>query len=124
MMSTTAEREAAETEGGPEEQGAVAAEPCSAAHRGTPVKPVWALLEEAVQIKMEGNAFYREKNIRSAIGRYHRALLVLRGLDDDLMALVKGFAPPKPPLTPEQDSLLRKTQVDCYNNLAGRYSFC
>ncbi|XP_013861703.1 tetratricopeptide repeat protein 9C [Austrofundulus limnaeus] len=113
MSTTTAEMEAVETEGGPEEQGAVAA-----GHTGIPVKPVWASLEEAVQIKTEGNAFYRERNIRSAIGRYHRALLVLRGLDADLMAPVKGFAPQTPPLTPEQDSLLRKTQVDCYNNLA------
>ncbi|XP_017259353.1 tetratricopeptide repeat protein 9C [Kryptolebias marmoratus] len=108
----------AEMEDGLEEQGAVAPKQSSAGHRGTPAKPVWASLEEAVQIKAEGNAFYREKNIRSAIGRYHRALLVLRALDADMMASVKGFAPEKPPLTPEQDSLLRKTQVDCYNNLA------
>lgn len=68
-------------------------------------------------MKTEGNAFYREKNIRSAIGRYHRALLVLRGLDAEVMS-VKGFGPEIPALTPEQEALLRNTQVDCYNNLA------
>ncbi|KAG8003988.1 High affinity choline transporter 1 [Nibea albiflora] len=59
-----------------------------------------------------------EKNIRSAIGRYHRALLVLRGLDSDVMTSVKGFGPETPVLTPEQEAMLRNTQGDCYNNLA------
>ncbi|XP_037531182.1 tetratricopeptide repeat protein 9C [Nematolebias whitei] len=117
-MSATAEMEVVGAEDGLERQEAMEAKPSSAGHRGTPAKPVWALLEEAVQIKTEGNTFYREKNTRSAIGRYHRALLVLRSLDADMMTSVKGFAPEKPPLTPEQDTLLRKTQVDCYNNLA------
>lgn len=69
-------------------------------------------------MKSEGNAFYREKNIRSAIGRYHRALLVLRGLDSDVMKSMKRFGSDTPALTPEQEDLLRNTQVDCYNNLA------
>lgn len=84
----------------------------------TSAKPVWASLEEAAQLKKEGNAFYREKNIRSAIGRYHRALLVLRALDSDAMASLKVFGPGLPALTPEQEATLRDTQVDCYNNLA------
>lgn len=75
-------------------------------------------LQEAGKLKMEGNAFYREKNVRSAIGRYHRALMVLRGLDSDVTAAVKGFGPEAPVLTSEQEELLRNTQVDCYNNLA------
>lgn len=119
-MNATAEMEVGRAEGNVERQGAMEAKPSSAGHRGTTAKSVWTLLEEAVQIKTEGNTFYREKSIRSAIGRYHRALLVLRSLDADMMTSVKGFAPEKPPLTPEQDTLLRKTQVDCYNNLAGR----
>ncbi|XP_041846648.1 tetratricopeptide repeat protein 9C [Melanotaenia boesemani] len=110
--------EAAGAEGGLNGQGAAAGESGLPGHRVTTAKPVWALLEEAVQLKTEGNAFYREKNIRSAIGRYHRALLVLRSLDSDVMASVKGFGPEKPSLTSEQDTLLRNTQVDCYNNLA------
>ncbi|XP_029020641.1 tetratricopeptide repeat protein 9C [Betta splendens] len=109
--------EAVGGEGRPEVQGA-AASPGSSGRGQSSVKPVWALLEEATQMKTEGNAFYREKNIRSAIGRYHRALLILRGLDSDVMSSVKGFGPEIPALTPEQQALMRSTQVDCYNNLA------
>ncbi|XP_039669617.1 tetratricopeptide repeat protein 9C [Perca fluviatilis] len=97
---------------------AAAAEPSFSGHQQTSAKPVWTLLEEAAQMKTEGNALYREKNIRPAIGRYHRALLVLRGLDSDVMASVKGFGPEIPALAPEQEAFLRNTQVDCYNNLA------
>ncbi|KAI5606651.1 tetratricopeptide repeat protein 9C [Silurus asotus] len=75
-------------------------------------------LNNAVHLKMEGNAFYREKNLRSAIGRYHHALLVLRGLDSEVTSGLKCFRPQSPSLTPEQDELLRSTQIDCYNNLA------
>ncbi|KAM6924162.1 tetratricopeptide repeat protein 9C [Xenentodon cancila] len=111
--------EAAGPEDRVDELGAVAAAESSLpGYRGTSGKPVWALLEEAAQMKTEGNAFYREKNIRSAIGQYHRSLLVLRSLDSDVMKSVKGFGPEKPALTPEQEAVLRNTQVDCYNNLA------
>ncbi|XP_054890336.1 tetratricopeptide repeat protein 9C [Poeciliopsis prolifica] len=102
----------------PDVQGAEAVEAGPAGHSETSAKPVSVLLEEAVQFKTKGNTFYKQKNIRSAIGHYHRALLVLRGLDSTVMAPVKGFGPEKPPLTLEQETLLRNTQVDCYNNLA------
>lgn len=81
-------------------------------------KPNWALLEEAVQMKTEGNTFYREKNLRSAIRRYHSALLILRGLDSEVMSCVKGLGPAPQPLSQEQETLMRNTQVDVYNNLA------
>uniref|UniRef100_UPI0037E85839 tetratricopeptide repeat protein 9C n=1 Tax=Semicossyphus pulcher TaxID=241346 RepID=UPI0037E85839 len=110
--------EAARGEESMDVQRAAAEEPNFSGHGRTSAKPVWTSLEEAAQMKTEGNAFYREKNIRSAIGRYHRALLVLRGLDSDVMASVKGFGPGMPALTPEQEAVLRNTQVDCYNNLA------
>ncbi|KAM4733154.1 LOW QUALITY PROTEIN: tetratricopeptide repeat protein 9C [Anableps anableps] len=109
--------EALGADGNPDAQGAVATEPSLAGDSKTSAKPV-CLLEEAVHLKTKGNAFYKEKNIRSAIGHYHRALLVLRGLDSTVMAPVKGFGPEKPPLTVEQEALLRNTQVDCFNNLA------
>ncbi|XP_029518663.1 tetratricopeptide repeat protein 9C isoform X1 [Oncorhynchus nerka] len=75
-------------------------------------------LQDAVHLKTEGNKFYKEKKLRSAIGRYHRSLLILRNLDSDVTAAVKGFGPEAPVLTPGQEELLRNTQVDCYNNLA------
>ncbi|XP_051505063.1 tetratricopeptide repeat protein 9C [Myxocyprinus asiaticus] len=75
-------------------------------------------LQEAVRLKTVGNSFYREKNVRAAIGRYHRALLVLRGLDSEVNSALQGFGAQAPKLSPEQEDLLRCTQVDCYNNLA------
>lgn len=104
-------------------QGAAAADPSRAGRGQSNATAVWALLEQATQMKTEGNAFYRDRNIRSAIGRYHRALLVLRGLDSEVLSSVKGFGPERPALTPEQEASLRNTQVDCYNNLAGRKRF-
>uniref|UniRef100_A0A3Q3VP60 Uncharacterized protein n=1 Tax=Mola mola TaxID=94237 RepID=A0A3Q3VP60_MOLML len=98
-------------------QGAAAEQSFSGRTWGNATQ-VWATLELATQLKTEGNNFYREKNIRSAIGRYHRSLLVLRGLDSDVLSSVKGFGPETPPLSPEQEAALRNTQVDCYNNLA------
>ncbi|KAG7464442.1 hypothetical protein MATL_G00165580 [Megalops atlanticus] len=77
-----------------------------------------ALLQDAMRLKLEGNACYREKRIRAAIGRYHRALLLLRGMDSEVTAAVKGFGPQGPAVTSDQEELLRNTQVDCYNNLA------
>ncbi|XP_062332304.1 tetratricopeptide repeat protein 9C [Osmerus eperlanus] len=92
---------------------------CSGSFKsGPPGATVDSQLQEAVRLKTEGNTFYREKNFRSAIGRYHRSLLVLRSLDANVMAAVKGFGPEAPVLTAEQEEILRSTQVDCYNNLA------
>uniref|UniRef100_A0A3P8XS08 Tetratricopeptide repeat protein 9C n=1 Tax=Esox lucius TaxID=8010 RepID=A0A3P8XS08_ESOLU len=78
-------------------------------------------LQDAARLKTEGNKFYKEKNIRSAIGRYHRSLLILRSLDSDITAAVKGFGPEAPVLNAGQEDLLRNIQVDCYNNLAGSH---
>ncbi|KPP62211.1 tetratricopeptide repeat protein 9c-like [Scleropages formosus] len=75
-------------------------------------------LQEAARLKSEGNALYREKRIRAAIGRYHRALLVLRGLDARVTSSIQGFGPQAPALSSKQEEQLRSTQVDCYNNLA------
>ncbi len=59
--------------------------------------------------------------MRTAIGRYHRALLVLRCLDPEVTSVLQGFGAQVPKLSQEQEGLLRSTQVDCYNNLAGLF---
>ncbi|KAI4904152.1 hypothetical protein NFI96_013814 [Prochilodus magdalenae] len=105
----------AAAEESPEEESCSAS--CAGASGGSSSR-VDAQLADAVRLKTEGNTFYREKNVRSAIGRYHRALLVLRGLDSEVTSALKGFGSPTATLTQEQDVLLRSTQVDCYNNLA------
>lgn len=91
---------------------------CLGATGGSSGSRLESQLQEAIRLKMEGNAFYREKNVRTAIGRYHRALLVLRGLDSEVNSALQGFVAPVPKLNQEQEDLLRSTQVDCYNNLA------
>lgn len=91
---------------------------CLGAAGGSSASRLDSQLQEAVRLKTEGNAFYRERNVRSAIGRYHRALLVLRGLDSEVNSVMQGFGAPVPKLNQEQDELLRSTQIDCYNNLA------
>ncbi|XP_066575175.1 tetratricopeptide repeat protein 9C [Amia ocellicauda] len=75
-------------------------------------------LAEAVRVKGEGNSLYRERRFRTAIGRYHRALLILRALDPQLAPPMHSLGPPRLPLTPQQEELLRDTEADCYNNLA------
>lgn len=96
---------------------------CLGATGGSSGSRLESQLQEAVRLKTEGNAFYREKNVRTAIGRYHRALLVLRGLDSEVTSALQGFGAQVPKLSQEQEDLLRSTQVDCYNNLAGLYFF-
>ncbi|XP_056138551.1 tetratricopeptide repeat protein 9C [Lampris incognitus] len=112
--------EAAGGEEGPDVVGAAATEASFSGFTRSNISSakVDAQLQKASNLKTEGNAFYRERNMRSAIGRYHRSLLVLRGLDSDVMTVMKGYGPEAPVLTPAQEDLLRNTQVDCYNNLA------
>lgn len=98
--------------------GDVGTETCLGATGGSSGSRLDSQLADAVRLKAEGNAFYREKKLRAAIGRYHRALLVLRGMDSEVNSGLEGFGAQIPKLNPEQEQLLRTTQVDCYNNLA------
>lgn len=74
-----------------------------------------ARLLEAQLLKEQGNQRYREGSFRAAAGRYHRALLQLRGLEP---GPVPDLGPRAPTLTPAQEDALRSTQMACYNNLA------
>ncbi|XP_048031788.1 tetratricopeptide repeat protein 9C [Megalobrama amblycephala] len=100
------------------EAAAASSSSCLGATGGSTSSRLDSQLQEAIRLKTEGNAFYREKNVRTAIGRYHRALLVLRGLDSEVNAALQGFGAQVPKLSQKQEDLLRSTQVDCYNNLA------
>uniref|UniRef100_A0A8C1YV58 Tetratricopeptide repeat domain 9C n=1 Tax=Cyprinus carpio TaxID=7962 RepID=A0A8C1YV58_CYPCA len=91
---------------------------CLGATGGSSGSRLESQLQDAIRLKTEGNASYREKNVRTAIGCYHRALLVLRGLDSEVTSALQGFVPRVPKLSQAQEDLLRSTQVDCYNNLA------
>ncbi|XP_074854973.1 tetratricopeptide repeat protein 9A [Carettochelys insculpta] len=77
------------------------------------------LLQRALEFKSQGAQCYKDKKFREAIGKYHRALLEL-----------KGLPPPEPEpgasasaaagttLAAEQRRSAESIEVDCYNSLA------
>ncbi|KAK7504974.1 hypothetical protein BaRGS_00004002 [Batillaria attramentaria] len=77
-------------------------------------------LKSAEEYKAAGNKAYADKNYRQAIGKYHRALMYLRGVTHggkpsfaDLMSPNPDKQIPKP--------ILKRMDVltcECYNNLA------
>ncbi|XP_060113788.1 tetratricopeptide repeat protein 9B [Heteronotia binoei] len=83
-----------------------------------------AQVQQAVAFKAEGQRCYKQKKFREAIGKYHRALLQLKGLEG---AAPPGEPPPGPEksltapwqhrLTEEQRALAESTEVECYNCL-------
>uniref|UniRef100_A0A8D0GCT2 Tetratricopeptide repeat protein 9A n=1 Tax=Sphenodon punctatus TaxID=8508 RepID=A0A8D0GCT2_SPHPU len=64
------------------------------------------LIQRALDFKSQGAQCYKDKKFREAIGKYHRALLEL-----------KGAAHPDK-LTEEQRQLVETIECDCYNSLA------
>ncbi|CAM5172744.1 unnamed protein product [Eretmochelys imbricata] len=79
-------------------------------------------IRKAVEFKAEGNRCYKEKKFREAIGKYHRALLQLKGVQGRAGAASPEQSPPDPgrcPLTEEQLRLVESTEVECYDSLTG-----
>ncbi|CAM4618100.1 unnamed protein product [Lepidochelys kempii] len=71
-------------------------------------------IRKAVEFKAEGNRCYKEKKFREAIGKYHRALLQLKGVQGRAGAASPEQSPPDPgrcPLTEEQLRLVESTEV-------------
>lgn len=71
-------------------------------------------IEKAESYKVEGNEFFTKKEYKSAMKKYHFALLYLKGIGE------------KHPVTGEQNILTDEwkkrydeTEFGCYNNLAG-----
>ncbi|XP_069501303.1 tetratricopeptide repeat protein 9C isoform X2 [Ambystoma mexicanum] len=77
-----------------------------------------ARLLQAQLFKEAGNLSYKELRFREAIGKYHRALLQLKGLDPSVPSPLQAFGAERPVVTPEQEKALQSMQRDCYNNLA------
>ncbi|XP_024078526.1 tetratricopeptide repeat protein 9B-like, partial [Terrapene carolina triunguis] len=77
-------------------------------------------IQKAVEFKVEGNRCYKEKKFREAIGKYHRALLQLKGVHGRAGAGSPEQSPLGPgrhPLTEEQLRLVESTEVECYDSL-------
>ncbi|MGH0117877.1 UNVERIFIED_CONTAM: hypothetical protein FKN15_003908 [Acipenser sinensis] len=77
-------------------------------------------IQKAVEFKVEGNRCYKEKKFREAIGKYHRALLQLKGVHvgegttgSDVNLLSKANSK----LTEDQQRLIESTEMECYDSL-------
>ncbi|KAM8921630.1 tetratricopeptide repeat protein 9A [Pelodytes ibericus] len=81
------------------------------------------LILRSLDFKSQGAQCYKDKKYREAIGKYHRALLELKGLpgeQDPKQDSPGGTQQPAPVprLTEEQRRAVEGIEVDCYNSLA------
>lgn len=79
-------------------------------------------IQKAVDFKAEGHRCYKEKKFREAIGKYHRALLQLKGVhvvDGTTGSEVNLLSQAGAKLTEEQRRAVESTEVECYDSLTG-----
>ncbi|XP_058470592.1 tetratricopeptide repeat protein 9A [Solea solea] len=85
------------------------------------------VVRRALDFKCQGTQCYKDKKYREAIGKYHRALLEIKGLcrvlgDPDTSS--KSPSPLLPTisksstLTDEQKGAMENAELECYNSLA------
>ncbi|XP_028817931.1 tetratricopeptide repeat protein 9B [Denticeps clupeoides] len=80
-----------------------------------------AKIQKAIDFKLEGHRCYKEKKFREAIGKYHRALLQLKGIHvvdvgttgSEVNLLSQAAAK----LTEEQRRAVESTEIECYDSL-------
>ncbi|XP_053143281.1 tetratricopeptide repeat protein 9A [Hemicordylus capensis] len=105
-----------------------AAAAAAAAAASTAAEPD-ELIRRALDFKSHGAQCYKEKKFREAIGKYHRALLELKGLllaqeeeqhDEDASSASSSASSARllGKLTEAQRQLLESIEIDCYNSLA------
>ncbi|XP_065152442.1 tetratricopeptide repeat protein 9A [Paramisgurnus dabryanus] len=83
------------------------------------------LVKRALDFKTEGTQCYKDKKYREAIGKYHRALLEMKGLCRVLGDPDTSKSPStvltsisKSNLTDEQKGAVENAELECYNSLA------
>nr|XP_051682263.1 tetratricopeptide repeat protein 9A isoform X1 [Oryctolagus cuniculus] len=83
------------------------------------------LIRRAHEFKSQGAQCYKDKKFREAIGKYHRALLELKGLlpppgerERDSRTASPAGTPKLGRLSDEQSKTVEAIEVDCYNSLA------
>ncbi|XP_078000979.1 tetratricopeptide repeat protein 9C-like [Glandiceps talaboti] len=94
----------------------------------TPVKNPEDYFTKAEDFKMKGNQCYKNKEYKSAIGKYHRGLLYLKGIESnkDLQLLQQNMGFLEQSQTGRQQSEMseelkkrvKSVEADLYNNLA------
>lgn len=84
------------------------------------------LVKRALDFKTQGTQCYKDKKYREAIGKYHRALLEMKGLCRVLGDPDTSKSPStvlttisKSSLTDEQKGAVENAELECYNSLAG-----
>ncbi|XP_034025104.1 tetratricopeptide repeat protein 9B [Thalassophryne amazonica] len=79
-----------------------------------------AKIRKAIDFKAEGHRCYKEKKFREAIGKYHRALLQLKGVhvvDGTTGSEVNLLNQAAAKLTEEQRRAVESTEIECYDSL-------
>lgn len=78
------------------------------------------MIASAESFKMEGNECFKTRNTKKAMGKYHRAILQLKGVgsDEKMGSLLGADIQPKK-LSADMEEKFIKLKTDCYNNLAG-----
>ncbi|XP_020359288.1 tetratricopeptide repeat protein 9B-like [Oncorhynchus tshawytscha] len=79
-----------------------------------------ANIQKAIDFKVEGHRCYKEKKFREAIGKYHRALLQLKGVhlvDESTDSEVNLLSQAAVKLTEEQRRTVEITEIECYDSL-------
>uniref|UniRef100_A0A674AXI8 Tetratricopeptide repeat domain 9 n=1 Tax=Salmo trutta TaxID=8032 RepID=A0A674AXI8_SALTR len=85
-------------------------------------------MSRAIDFKTQGTQCYKDKKYREAIGKYHRALLEMKGLcrvlgDPDASSKSPSSVLPTitktDSLTDEQKGAMENAELECYNSLAG-----
>ena len=101
------------------DQGSIPVEPV--AFGGKLPETVAERITKAQELKQEGNAFFKTGKWKKAIGRYHRALLFVKGITDRFEAVpgvpLKEIAKVK--ATAEEEAAATSLLVAISNNLAG-----
>ena len=102
------------------DQGSIPVEPV--AFGGKLPETVAERITKAQELKQEGNGFFRTGKWKKAIGRYHRALLFVKGITGRFEAVpsmpLKEMAKVK--ATAEEEAAATSLLVAISNNLAGR----
>ncbi|XP_028319718.1 tetratricopeptide repeat protein 9B [Gouania willdenowi] len=77
-------------------------------------------IQKAIDFKVEGHRCYKEKKFREAIGKYHRALLQLKGVhvvDGTAGSEVSLLNRTTAKLNEDQRRAVENTEIECYDSL-------